>query len=257
GPCRAQFVHHLGDRRLQRGVVLEIETEAGAEAAAREVEDVLDQFGHAQTALLHHLQHALAAVVVRRHRTLQQADARGDGGQRIAQVVAEYGHELFAQFRRFLGFDQLRPAGGEAFVGAEVLGDQFGEQAEHAGDFRPVDGARRRIDGAQRTEQSAVAQVNRLGDITLDVFRRRQRVAGREPEADAIIDRTHDPTVSGQAGNGGAPHACDTAYHIQNERYRRDTRNGLDTGLEAVHVPHRTTTRITRDYCRSPMARVK
>jgi hypothetical protein len=234
------------------------ERQPGAEAAAREVEHVVDEGRHAGDAFSHHRDDGARLFVERR--PLQKLGAGADGGQRIAQVVAENGDELFAQLRRGARVEQVGFRRRQPLTGVEVKGDQLGEQLEHADDARVFQFGRFGVDRAQRAEEAAVLEEDRHRDVALEAVHRRGRMpaidfilghviddhrfagladlmtdggldlelaAGFEAEIDFVIDREADPAVRGDARYGGKAHPGDAAHDIQDRRHRLD---GLDHG---------------------------
>ena len=116
-------VLELGDDRAQEHARSATRSrphgDAAAEAAAREVEDVVDQLRHAPGVLL--IRAAMRRPGVAR--SLAASSGRGDDrGERVAQVVAEHGNELLTQLaasrssssascarRAVLSFSSCRP----------------------------------------------------------------------------------------------------------------------------------------------------
>ena len=133
-----------GRERL-RGVAVELE--AGAEAAAGEVEDVVDEAGHAGDAAADEAEGPGGGVG--QGLALEDAGAGVDGGERVAEVVAEDGDELLAQLGALALAEEGGLAGVEALEGVEVEADEVGEEAEHAGDL-----GRRRAAGRGSMAQS-------------------------------------------------------------------------------------------------------
>ena len=73
---------------------------AATETAARKVQNVVDQARHPDDAALHHVQNLRAPFA--QSLLAEKAGAASEGGERVAQIVAEHGDELLAQRGRVL-----------------------------------------------------------------------------------------------------------------------------------------------------------
>ena len=81
-------------------------------------------------------------------------------------------------------------------MGIEVEGDQIGKQLEHAGDFRRIQLARHRIDGAERSEERTVAQHDRHRDIALKAIDRWRMMTGIGRVLGDIVDDHRLPVIA-------------------------------------------------------------
>jgi hypothetical protein len=147
------------ERALEVRLVATRDGKAAAESRARKVHHVVDETRHPGHAAIDHADQILdARVRSGRHQHL----GRGlHGGQWIAQVVAQHGHELLLQVGALLCCRKSGRAGGEAIVRIEVKANQVGEQRERAHRLSIFEPCRSWIDGAQRAEHPPVGKPNR------------------------------------------------------------------------------------------------
>jgi hypothetical protein len=89
------FLNDLFDRSAQLHARLQVHRQAPAQPAAGEIQNIVDQPAHAMAADLH-LFDDLPRLVAQ-FGPFQHFRPRMDGGQRIAQVMAQDGDELVAQ----------------------------------------------------------------------------------------------------------------------------------------------------------------
>jgi hypothetical protein len=252
--ARAQLRNHMIENLLERQHRA-VQGDATAEPAAREIQQIVDQRRHPRHALLHQREDR-CGIPAAAH---QQIGAGRDRRQRVAQVVAEHGDKLLAQFGSLAFPKQPRFTGGDTSGGVQMRGDQFGKQLEHADGLRRVQPRRPRIDRAQRAEERPVGEHDRHRDIALEAVLRRRVVtakghvvgdtvdddgltalpdlvtnggfdfelaAGRQAERDLVAHRATNPSLFGDTGNGRKPHTGRAADHFQNSRNRRDTLHG-------------------------------
>jgi hypothetical protein len=94
-PRAPQFLHHQGERRLHRLLSVVGQNEPFPQAAAREVQEIVDESRHAGDTLID-----VPGDFRRAFRMAEQKGGPGSHGcERIAQIMAEYGDELLAQLR--------------------------------------------------------------------------------------------------------------------------------------------------------------
>jgi hypothetical protein len=101
----------------------------------------------------------------------KKADAPRNRGQRVAQIVAEYGNELFADRRCVLLVE-------EVLDGAELEADHLRKHFEHLNGFGGVQPRRFRIDCAWRSEKRSIGEPERHRDVALQTIGLRSVVAG-------------------------------------------------------------------------------
>ncbi len=240
-------------RRRQIGCLGHLDPDARTHPAAREVEHIIDQTGHAagcrsqacadpdQLGLLLPLQ--------------QQFTGHFDRGQRTAQVVAQDRDELLAQlggrpFARQRRFRRLLTV-----FAFQLQRDQVGKQLEHGQGARIGNPARFAVDRAEVAEVGAVGAQDRHGDVALDPIdagrvvvpidrvlacvverdglassarldaERRlhgQMVTRTQAEADQVEHGAGRPVVLRNPGDRSEPHSGEVADDAQQRRDRAD-----------------------------------
>ena len=262
-PDGAQFVDHLAQRLLDRHIGVARQAEAAAEPRPGEVEHVVDDAAHAHDAAAHQPDDVPGALVQRPLR--QHADAGVDGGERVAQIVAENRDELLAQMGQFPRAGEFRLARRQLLLAVEMRCDQVGKQREHAGGRLILEGRRQRIDGAERAEERPVGADDRHRDIAAEAVHLRRRmiavdavlldvvdddgltafldlvadrgfdlqfVAGGEPEADPVEGAAGDPVLARDPGHGDEAHARDAGQDLENRRDRGNPADRVDISLQ-------------------------
>ena len=152
-------------------------------------------------------------------------------------------------------------------VGIQVERDQLGEQLEHAGDGRIVQGVGLGINRTQGAEEAAVRQDDGDGDIALkailggrwvaaehrvlrdivyhhagaaaadlvaDGGLQQQLAARHQVKADIVPGGAADPAIVGDTRHRGKAHAGGAADHFQNGGNRRNGGDGVEVSLEIV-----------------------
>ena len=246
----AQFIDYLLQIRRKLISRALVQTDAAAKPPAREIQHVVDESRHARRAALHIGEQQ--ARPLRRRRFLQQDDARFDGGQRVAQVVAQHRDELLPQLFVGARIEQGCIGGGRAGLCVKLGGDERGEQFKHPHDVGTRSRRRFRIYGAEGAEKSPVRQHNGrrnvafqpvgLGRVVVDPIRtggglvesdggaafpdlmaeRRldgQFAAHRQAELNLILHRAGEPAVRADMGDDGVSHAGRAQADLQDGRH--------------------------------------
>ena len=140
----------------------------------REIQHVIDQGRHPFHADSDARRNAFERGV--RDFFLEQYAGGIDRLQRIAQIVAENGNELFAQFVVGMRAAQRRLILLPRHFAVELHRDERSEAREHAEDFRISHLGRRRINGAEISKVAAVWQNDRHRYIAFDLVKLRRVV---------------------------------------------------------------------------------
>ena len=98
----------------------------------------------------------------------QQLDAGADRGDRVAQVVAEHGDELFAQRAHRLGVQQGGAAGVQPLLDLELRRDQLGEEGEGGQHLAVAQPGGLRVERADGAEDRAVAADDGHRDVAFE-----------------------------------------------------------------------------------------
>ena len=187
-PGQAHFLHDLLQFLGQRLVGIQRHGNAPAQPPAREIQHIVDQVDHASHALLDARRVAPGAFAQRLH--LQQFGGHADGLQGIAQVVAQHGDELVAQFCRHTGIVQVRFGPFGAFLHFQLRADQLAEQVQCLDHLLVLEHGRVRIDRAQGAEQGAVSAEDRYRNVALEAVQLGRGVVA-EPGMDAGVAEDH------------------------------------------------------------------
>ena len=94
---RPQFVHDLCNTGSSGLLGIPAQGNSTAQSTTREVQNVIDQAGHACDGRFHHLQYTGFGFVP--WPTKQYPGARADRSERVSQIMAEHGDKLFPQLR--------------------------------------------------------------------------------------------------------------------------------------------------------------
>ena len=208
----------LGDAlqdRAEIGLRPPVEGDAAAQAAAREVEQVVDQPVHALAADADDLREALGLV---RQRHAQHHLGGADGGvQRRAQVVADDGDELLAQFGRLLLVEQQLLAAQELFLVLQLQCDEPGEALE--GRERAGTGQLHRpgIERTQGAEDPAVAFHYRYRDIAFEAVELRAVVLAPLGMRAHLVDDDGDAGALHLVADGGLDGQLGTRRHAETD----------------------------------------
>src|ERR1700677_3739213 len=252
----AQLADHLLEMLEKRRIGIPLKHESAAEPSPCKIEDVVDQGGHAPSALMDLFADRLRLFI--RLSTKDDVVACVNRGERVAEIVGENSDELLAQLGGFLRVQQSSVLLCRARLRIQMEGDQLGKVLEHADDFGPVQPCRVRIDCAQCAKEGAVRKNDWHRDVALKPIRsRRMMIAeilvlgdvidndGSAAIANLVADRrlnvelaarqqsegnfvTHgasDPAIPRDSPHGRKTHSRGAADDFENGRNGVDPRN--------------------------------